>query len=400
MKRIILALAVAVILAVPVAAVDVGNGSGDDAADLIKSMDTYFNNYLPGISTDATTAVKNYAKEGLTKNKDKYFMPMMSTLTSLRKAGQAGEGEGIKDVINHYNKLSEKAKNNVITNLTSSFKSIFLGVKFTDGVMHISENSREIAAIQFNITSAGVKVSKKSTAAKKKSNKNNTTTPKKTAAKKSKQKAASSAHPLPDTTKGPKSAAPNKSMAEAAKDVTEPVNITKLYFEAYLPAVPAEYIDKTRELIRIYSEDGGGPAGSGALWRCIREIAELMGREVTMSADYSSFTVIKEGETEFMKLSPDMQNKIIAKVKEGMTGIAVTSNYEKGTFTFTKLGKVQFTYTVNGTSEIAQAAVKTDIANNSVKEPSNLAAFIYIGVVVFALGAIIAFVLLKNKKIK
>ncbi|MDR1630869.1 MAG: hypothetical protein LBS36_11785 [Oscillospiraceae bacterium] len=139
-KTCLLMLVLAVLFgtAIPALAAEMPSGTGDDVADLTASLDTYFSDYLPGLKTESRNAIKKSVKTGLQNNKDKYFMPMMSTLANIRKAGQAGEGEGVKDVINQYYKLSDKAKTNAVNYLSSALKGVFLTVNFSNGVMTVS----------------------------------------------------------------------------------------------------------------------------------------------------------------------------------------------------------------------------------------------------------------------
>jgi hypothetical protein len=193
--------------------------------------------------------------------------------------------------------------------------------------------------------------------------------------------------------------APNQGMIDAANGDAPAPDVTTLYFNAYLPGVSKEYIDKTKALIKTYSENGGGPAGSGALWRCIREIGTLMGREVDMAADYSGFTVTQEGETEFLKLPAGVQEQVIEKVKEGMSGIAVTATFADGTFSFTKLGEVQFSYTVKGAEEPVPAAATTAAATEEEGGESGFHPLYLIPAAIVVIGAMLL-VIFKDKIFK
>jgi hypothetical protein len=198
---------------------------------------------------------------------------------------------------------------------------------------------------------------------------------------------------------------PNQAMADMANGDTPTPDVTTLYFNAYIPAVGEGSIADVKRMISIYSEEGGSPAGSGALWRCIREVGEFMGREVEMAGDYSGFTVTSEGETEFLKLTPEVQQKVIDKVKEGMGGIAVTATYEDGVFTFTKLGEIQFTYTVAGAAQNeADVTVATDGTDETEATDAETqddekpgGAVIYTVVAAVALIAIVLLIVFKTK---
>ncbi len=472
------------ILAIPVGANAMSAGTGDDVTDLVNSLDTYFNDYLPSVSTEAKEAIKSYVEEGLTTNKDKFFMPIMSTLANIRKAGQSGESEGVSDVINDYNKLSDKAKEDTVNYLTSAFTGIYLKVEFSNGIMTVSNEEMVLANIKFKIkstvtssendpttneASASNSLETKQTgtsnsstknkdsmnnsnqAGDSKDNSNKSTTDKNIPEKNivtpaaitptvtavseatdisgvatSGTSASSKTSITPETSTSSESSGtsqnsasleegnaeyskeegasqgsgPSQAMIDAANSGEQAPDVTTTYFTAYIPGVPAEYIEKTKEMIKIYSDNGGGPAGSGALWRCIREIGEFMGREVEMAPDYTSFTVTEEGITDFMELSEEVKEKVVAKVIEGMTGIAVTASYENGTFTFTKQGEVQFTYTVNNApgmtgveniSVVEEAAdmeaVNTDQTNVDTTENSSKGVVFGL-VIVFAIIAI------------
>lgn len=449
------------ILAIPVSANAMSAGTGDDITDLVNSLDTYFNDYLPSVNTDAKEAIKSYVKEGLTTNKDKFFMPMMSTLANIRKAGQSGESENVSDVIKDYNKLSDKAKENTVNYLTSAFTGVYLQVEFSKGLMTVFNGEIVLANIEFNVNStvtgsdngsstedagnSNISDTKQTEGASSSTKKNDNTkdssketgnskdnsekgtSNKSTSDKSTPEKntvtpgvitptvavvseaagtsgsTASGALAAPETTITPENSTttessvtsqdttspeesnteysegestsqgsgPSQAMIDAANSGEPAPDVTTTYFTAYIPGVPAEYIEKTKEMIKIYSDNGGGPAGSGALWRCIREIGQFMGREVEMAPDYSSFTVTEEGVTDFMELSEEVKEKVVEKVIEGMTGIAVTASYENGTFTFTKLGEVQFTYTVNNAPDITETETATVVEDAADMETVN-----------------------------
>ena len=395
--------------------------ASEDIVQLVDSVEQYFKDYLPGISKSSKTAIEKYIEDGLKTDKDKYFMPLMTTLANMRKAGQAGQNEKINDVVNDFNKLSATARTNAITFLTDAFAGIHLGVEFKNGTMKLTNGQNELTSIKFNIKSLSkksvenvantvkknaAKTAKKAKNVKKTKKTNMTKKVKKTKvakavkktkttkkakatkkaiatkkAKKAKKNKNSSKKKTAKTKNNAKKSAdktPTSAMEELAKSGKK-VDVTSTYFKAYIPGVSETYIENVKELIQIYSTDGGGPAGSGALWRCIREISELMGRKVDMAADYSKFTVEDEGITEFNKLTPEVQEKVIAKVKEGMMGIAVTANYQDGTFGFSKKGETKFTYTVIGSEPKTEVMAEKDLAAkangsaNEKKEETNTA---------------------------
>ncbi len=468
MKRCLVFVALFFILLIPgdpAGVASMSGGSGDDVADLMQSLETYIDSYLPGIGEEAKTAIMNYTEDGLKNEKDRYFMPLMSTLANIRKAGQSGESEGITDVINDYNRLSEEAGNNVITYLTGAFEGIYLKTAFEDGSMTVSRDSQVLANIRFNTqalskeepdssktsqddaskdadgttgTPSGSNTAASSTAAgsgDKAAGKVKEEAPSQeqeaiasgedgTTGKDSatggdgtagKDSAASGTEPAAaeeeDNYDSSQGSAPSQAMLDAAESGAFVPDVTTTYFTAYLPGVPKEYIEKTKALIKTYSDNGGGPAGSGALWRCIREIGEIMGREVEMAPDYSSFEVLGEGETEFMNLSEEQKEQVIAKVKEGMTGIAVTASYEGGVFTFTKLGEVQFAYTVKnapadtaeeetgaGTGETASRAPEDASSGESGEESGN-AVILWAGITAVLIAAGVAGFIIYRKRV-
>lgn len=364
----------------PAYAAGMSGGSGDDTADLIGSMETYFNDYLPGVPEKARQALEGYVESGLKNDKDRFFMPMMSTLASMRKAGQAGEGEGIADVVGGYGKLSDDAKKSVVDNLTAGFQGIGLDVSFSDGVMAFSKDGTALTEIPFSAEQASDAV---------------LSTP--AASSSSVQETSSKAESTAQT------GAPTQAMADAADGDGPTPDVATTYFHAYLPGVPDEFIAEVKKLISVYSENGGGPEGSGALWRCVREAGELMGRKVEMAPDYTSFTVAGEGETEFLKLSSEAQEKVVEKVKEGMTGIAVTAEYSDGTFSFTKKGETQFAYTVKGaaapvteTASSAEGSSSEESGETQTADQSGSSVPVYIGLAALLCGVALL-IIFRNK---
>lgn len=352
--------------------------TGDDVADLIDSMESYFAQYLPGMTSSSKEAIKGHARTGLENERDKYFMPMMSALAYIRKAGQSGEAEGVKDVIGEYYKLSESAQSAAVSNLTASLESIYLETQFSGGVFSVTANGGALTEIVF------------ATQAPEGEAQSSAQQPESAAP-------AASTEAIADKEEADSSGAPNQAMADIANGDAPAPDVTATYLQAYIPGVSEEYIAKTKELIAVYSENGGGPAGSGALWRCIREIGELMGRVVDMAPDYSGFTVTQEGETEFLKLSDEVQEQVIAKVKEGMTGIAVTAQYSDGTFTFTKLGQVQFTYTVAGFSPEEPEPEESPAAQVTSEPEAGSALAVIIIAAVAAVAGIVLLIVFRDK---
>lgn len=378
-------------MTLPVFAAASMEGSGDEIGDLIDSMDTYFHDYLPGLEESSKSAIRNYVRAGLTSQKDKYFMPMMSLLAGIRKAGQSGEAEGIKDVIRDYGKLSQSAQQNVVSCFTNAFQGIFMEVQVSKSEIMLFANQKQVTTISLHagVTPTATPVQGQ-TASSSKPGAAATPTP---GAAVSSPKVSSSPVTSSEAASAPKSSS-HPSMTERP-NTENPVDVTGTYFKAYLPKVDQKYIDEIKAFIKVYSQNGGAPGGSGALWRCIREIGELMGRKVEMEGDYSAFTVLEEGITEFQDLSPEVQEKVIAKVKEAMTGIAVTASYETGTFTFSKLGKLQFSYTVKGYQTPVSPTPKEDAFATEQKQASGVPYLIPAGIIAVA---IVGFMIFKNNR--
>ena len=398
MKKVAVAIIMLIFLtvsAIPCVAMGTG-GTGDDVTDLVNTMNQYFIDYLPGVSESSRKAICDYTKEGLTSSKDRYFMPMMASLANLRKAGEAGKDEGITDVINDYNKMSKTAQDIAVARLTDALKGIFLNVSFSNGTMSVS-STKKITDIKFNVASAATPAPATPTPTKSPApTANASTTPDTTP----NGNTDSSATPANSGVTNTDATAPNQAMQDAADGDTPTPDVTTPYFTAYIPEFSQEGIDGVKALIKTYSDGGGGPAGSGALWRCIREIGVLMGRDVEMAADYSEFTVKVEGEKEFLKLSPEVQEQVIAKVTEGMSGIAVTATYENGVFIFTKLGEVQFTYVVKNAVQSEETPATTDNGENAIDDENSGSNVVFIIIGSVVLIGIVLLVVFRKKIIR
>lgn len=346
-------------------------GTGDDTADMLSSFDNYIATYLPGISSASRQALRDYLEDGLTNDKDRYFMPMMSTLAYLRKAGQSGEGEGVTDVVGGYASLSETARTDVVSNLKYAFESVRLTTAFADYTLTLSDGGQPLTAIVFSAPTAQT-----------------TAVPAQTTAVPAQTTAPVS---TPEATAKTAQTTVPAGMNEAAESGTVSPDVTKTYFNAYLPGVPESVIDEVKTLIQAYTADGGGPAGSGALWRCIREAGVLMGREVEMAADYLSYTVVTEGTARFLDLDTAAQEAVIAKVQEGIGAIAATAVYENGIFTVTKKGEVQFTYAVDGAEPSVTTAPDTEAGETgaSAAPTAGVIAAVVIAVVLLAVVLLI-----------
>lgn len=139
-----------------------------------------------------------------------------------------------------------------------------------------------------------------------------------------------------------------ESFAEIKLVTEKPKSSTRIYLDAYIPGLPDDVKTAIEGLVSEYAAAGGGPAGSGAVWRCIREIGTLMGVEaksnVDMTAGTMSIEVLKEGEKYFKNLSKETQDAVIAKVEEAMSGIGFTAEYANGTVTVKKDAEVRLTY--------------------------------------------------------
>ena len=144
-------------------------------------------------------------------------------------------------------------------------------------------------------------------------------------------------------------------IASEEEEETPTKSTTRLYLDAYIPGLSEDEKDIIEELVAEYTADGGSPAGSGTLWRCIREIGEFMGVEATsqidMEAGTMSLVVTKEGETYLKDCSQEIQDKVIAKVAEGMAAIGATSEYADGVLKIVKDGEVRLTHRVLGVTD-------------------------------------------------
>lgn len=142
----------------------------------------------------------------------------------------------------------------------------------------------------------------------------------------------------------------NTLLAEIQLVTEKPKSSTRKYLDAYLPGLTEEEKNGIETLVAEYSQEGGSPAGSGALWRCIREIGELMGVEaeskVDMQAGTMQIVVIKAGETYLKNCTPKVQEDVIAKAKEGLEAIGCSGEYAEGIFTVSKAGRIRMTHTV------------------------------------------------------
>lgn len=132
--------------------------------------------------------------------------------------------------------------------------------------------------------------------------------------------------------------------------IEKPLSTTRVYLNSYIPGLTEEEKDTIETLVSEYSVNGGTPAGSGAMWRCIREIGELMGVAAQSSIDMEAgtlvITVTKTGEKYLKNCSKDIQNKVIAKAIEGLSEIGCTAMYKNGVFTIKKDNVVRLVHTV------------------------------------------------------
>jgi len=133
--------------------------------------------------------------------------------------------------------------------------------------------------------------------------------------------------------------------------VTEkPKSSTRIYLDAYLPSLSEEAKATVETLVSEYSAETGSPAGSGAVWRCIREIGEIMGveaaRNVDMEKGTMSVTVTKAGKASFKDCTAEEQAAIIAKADETMAAIGLTSEYKNGVYQVFKNGAERLSYTL------------------------------------------------------
>ena len=155
--------------------------------------------------------------------------------------------------------------------------------------------------------------------------------------------------------------------------VTEkPVSTTRIYLNAYLPGVSDEVKDIVEALAGEYSAAGGGPAGTGALWRCIREIGQYMGVEaasnVDMAADTVTVTVTKQGDIYLRNSSVQVRKQVIAKAHEAFAAIDCTSEYAEGVFTVKKDGAVRLSYTVIIPEETGEEAAFPETGQGEQEE--------------------------------
>ncbi len=147
----------------------------------------------------------------------------------------------------------------------------------------------------------------------------------------------------------------------------KPISTTRIYLNAYIPALTDREKDMIDTLIAEYAAAGGSPAGSGAMWRCIREVGTLMGVEAASSVDMTAGTVVitvtKAGETYLLDCTDEVQAAVADKVKEGFAGIGCTVEFENGVFTILKDGSERLTYTLHTTAvneEDKDTATSTD----------------------------------------
>lgn len=160
----------------------------------------------------------------------------------------------------------------------------------------------------------------------------------------------------------------------------KPISTTRMYLNAYIPALTDSEKDIIDTLIAEYAAAGGSPAGSGAMWRCIREVGTLMGVEATSSVDMAAGTVVitvsKAGVTYLLDCTDEVQAAVVDKVKEGFAGIGCTVEYENGVFTILKDNSERLTYTLHTTAvseEDKDTAAGTDTSaeEESASEEDN-----------------------------
>lgn len=158
--------------------------------------------------------------------------------------------------------------------------------------------------------------------------------------------------------------------------VTEkPKSVTRMYLDAYLPGLSEEALQALDTLVGEYT---GGPAGSGAAWRVIREIGVLMGMEVTSHVDMNvgtvTLTVDKAGEPYFLNLSADVQSAVIAKAQEGLTAIGAEGSYTNGVFTIVKDGNIRLSYAFHTAPAKPTNAAATTAAGSAAAGAATAAA--------------------------
>lgn len=263
---------------------NIASYSDSGNAGLAQCYADYIEYYLPGVSEDVRQALQGYVSEGLDAETIDSGMPLMSAFTSLRKAGQAGEeaDNQAQNIAPAVDVIKEyyKLSDEQKSEFTTNFQSALTAIGLT---VVISDNAVTI--------SSG-----------------------------------------------------DSELAVITLVTEQPKSVTRMYLDAYIPGLSDENKTAIEALVAQYTAQGGSPAGSGAVWRIIREIGTLMGVEATSAVDMAAgsvvLTVTKEGETYFKNLEASVQDAVIAKVGEAAEGIELTYDYTDGLLTLSKNGAV------------------------------------------------------------
>ena len=232
-------------------------GYTQDADGLSSCYSDYIKYYIPGISADTRETIKAHVAAGYNDGSIQ-MMSMMTGFASIRKAGQAAE-----------------ATENQVNGTAPSVDVIRKYYSLTD---------EQKAFFADNITAGFAAVG---------------------------LDAAVTDGVLVITKAGADFA--------SIKLVTEkPKSATRIYLEAYIPGLPADDMTAIENFVVEYGAEGGAPAGSGAVWRCIREIGQFMGVEaesvVDTEAGTMSVNVIKEGTMYLADCTDEVIENVMAKV--------------------------------------------------------------------------------------
>lgn len=152
----------------------------------------------------------------------------------------------------------------------------------------------------------------------------------------------------------------------------KPVSTARIYMNAYIPGLTDEEKDTLEVLVNEYTANGGSPAGSGAVWRCIREIGQLMGVEATNSVDMQAGTVVvtvtKEGMADLKDASKELRAQVIAKAIEAVEAVGYTYTFENDLFTILKNGEPRFVHTMSYKTTVVETTKTENVVEDIVKE--------------------------------